>query len=236
MSEHAAPIVGQSCIESSTGGGGGGGRGGTSFGTRRGGGRGSKTAVPLKRRQVPPALTGVPDRLPRLRPPETDGRGVSTATISQPGSSGSYIAACASLESDTQADGHAASSAEALAAGAAAHGYVAFPTGDGGGANAGTAAAATSSSFSSCSSSSSSSSSRRTDCRLFVYDEPEKHEHIRRTTVFDYADRRAGFTRLLPGDSLIFQSHFESGNLLRAQRVPVPKEKGEKRKKAAVSV
>ena len=54
----------------------------------------------------------------------------------------------------------------------------------------------------------------------------DPHERTRRMVVFDYDDRRAGFTRLLASDSLVFQSHFEAGNLMRVERVPVPFESG----------
>ena len=60
---------------------------------------------------------------------------------------------------------------------------------------------------------------------LLVVDS-DTHELTRRTTVFDYEDRHAGFTRLLARDSLVFQSHFESGNLMRAERVPVERAQG----------
>lgn len=51
----------------------------------------------------------------------------------------------------------------------------------------------------------------------------KKHERIRNTTVYSYEDRKANFTRLLQDDTLVFDSHFECGNLLRAQRLSVPK-------------
>ena len=41
----------------------------------------------------------------------------------------------------------------------------------------------------------------------------------RKRVVYDYDDRVSQFRRLIPRDNLFFDSHFESGNLLRAERL-----------------